>query len=244
MLQEPPTYIKALGVVGAPIKYKWSSDIATDRYDGEENDRLYDAIDASSYRAKMAISAVLAEFVVWRFHGHTDITDGLLRVEAAWASVIHPLYCEDLDMDLKNWNDAQKVQAPLELGLTLLGEASADYVQGNIYLAESVMKQAQLARYLIAPKKEFDAWLSDTLRRAAKTFPRAATYDERTEVYDASSEKPVPREFFEPSFRYTEAAAAKVLTAFLLGLDPKQNPYLRKSADMKARGFKGKPYSL
>jgi len=244
MLQGPPSYIKALGVVGAPIKYKWSSDVCTNLYDGDENVRLYEAIDASSYKAKMAMSAMLAEFVLWRFKDHTDITDGLKRVEAAWASVIHPLYCNDLDFDITTDDDSHKIEAPLRLVLTLLGEASTDYVTGNIYLAQSVMKQAQLARYLIAPKKEFDIWLSDILRRTAKTFPRGTTYDERTEIYDASGEKPVPREFFEPLFRYTDAAAANVLTTFLQSLDPKQNSYLRKAADMKAAGFKGKPYSL
>src|SRR3569833_3475296 len=93
MLQGPPSYIKALGVVGAPIKYKWSSDVCTNLYDGDENVRLYEAIDASSYKAKMAMSAMLAEFVLWRFKDHTDITDGLKRVVVVWVCVFFLFFC-------------------------------------------------------------------------------------------------------------------------------------------------------
>jgi hypothetical protein len=239
-----PTYIAAAKIVGAPIKYKWNNDLAMDFYDGTENVRLYDAIDASSFKAKMALGIALTEWIVWRFESHADLSDAHRRIEAAWASVINPLYAKNLELEMSADDDKEVVKGALELALCLLGEANADYTKGSIYLAETVMKQTQLARHLIPNKKEFENWLSDTLRRTAKVFPRGVDYDEDTEIYDASHEKAVPRDFFDPAFRYTEGSAEKALSDFLKTLDPNQNPYLCSAAEMKRHGFKGTPYRL
>ena len=126
-----------------------------------DNARLYRAIDASSFRAKMAIGALLAEWAVCRFEGLVDVTDGKLRIEAAWTSVIAPIFV-----------------------------------------------------------------------------------DETTQLHDASREVPVPRAFFEPGFVHTPATSRKALSAFLKGLDPARNPYLRSAKDIKRLGWKGTPYAL
>jgi hypothetical protein len=228
MLNEPPAYVKAAGVIGAPAKYKWDSDLAMD-LDDVENDRLYDAINATSFRAKMAIAAAVAEWIAWRLHGHVDITDALQRVEAAWASVIDPKYAKNLEFQGSADDDTERAKAPLEAALSHLGDAYEEYSQGSIYLAEPVMKLAMLARHLAPDKKGFDAWLSETLRRTAKIFPRGPEYDEDSETYDASSETPVPRDFFEPGFKYSDAANQKAIRQFLENAQAKKNPYLRLS---------------
>ena len=222
-----PEYVKSAGIVGAPIKYKWNNDRGMD-LDDVQNDRLYDAVDASSFRAKMALAAVLTEWIAWRFDGHTDVTDALMRVEAAWAAVVDASYSKDLEIELVADDDSEPVKAPLESALNHLSDAHDQYVNGSIYLAEPVMKLGMLARHVAPDKKRFDHWLSATLARTAKVFPRGAPYDEDSETYDASAEPPVPRAFFEGDFQYTPAAAKAAITRFLQHAKPAQNPYLAK----------------
>ena len=244
MLKETPTYILAADVATAPLHYKWNNTITVQRYDGDDNERLADAIDESSFRAKMALGAVLAEWCVWRFQAHADITDGLLRIEAAWAGVIHPAYSKELKFKLLAEHSNQQVEGALAVSLAVLGRAFRKYSKGDVWLSGHIMPQAQMARYLAPDAAVFDAWLSNTLRRTAQIFPRGPKYDKKSGVYDASGEKPVPQVFFEPSFQYTEAAATAALNAFLQGLDPQANPYLRTPQEMLASGFAGTPYKI
>lgn len=244
MLKDAPTYILAANVTTAPLKYKWNDTIAMQLEDGDDNLRLAKAIDENSFRAKMALGAVLAEWCVWRFQTHADITDGLWRIEAAWAGVIHPGYSKDLEFELQSEPGEQQVEGTLALSLAMLGDSFQKYSKGDVWLSGYIMKQAEMARYLAPDAAVFDAWLSNTLRRTAQIFPRGPKYDKKSGVYDASGEKPVPQVFFEPSFQYTEAAATAALNAFLQGLDPQANPYLRTPQEMLASGFAGTPYKI
>jgi len=69
-------------------------------------------------------------------------------------------------------------------------------------------------------------------------------YDDKSGKYDPSHEMPVPREFFEPGFEYSELAAHEAWKKFLQTLRPAENTYLRTPEEMKAEGFKGTPYVL
>jgi hypothetical protein len=238
-----PSYIASASVVGAPIKYKWNGDIAMEIGDAE-NDRLYDAIDSVNFKAKFAVGVVLTEWIVWRLQGHADIADALLRVEAAWAGVAHPAYMRGLEFEGDADDDTEKAQAPLEFAMANLGDIAADYAGGDIYLAESVLRQALLARHLMPDKKAFETWLTTTLKAAVKLVPRGDEYDEDSEHYDASDEDPVPREFFEPGFKYTPAAARKAVGDYLQSLDPAANPYLQQAKQLAKGGFSGTPYKL
>ena len=118
------------------------------------------------------------------------------------------------------------------------------YSKGNIYLAEELVNQAELARHIIPKKKAFTDWFTDVLRRLSATFPRGEEYDRESEFYDASDEVPVPREFFNASFEYSKKVADSALASFLSGLDPAANPYLATPEEMKVAGFEGTPYKL
>lgn len=240
----PPAYIDNLKIVGAPIKYKWNSDLALKFFAAkDQNVRLYEAVDRCNFRAKMALGIAISECAIWRFQGHADLTDALNRVEAAWASSINPAYARDLKAELTRDDDREIVDAALEMVLAVLGIIDARYRKGSIYLAEPVVRQAVLAQHLLPDKKLFTAWLSETVKRAAETFPRLSEYDEESEFYDASQEAPVPRDFFDPGYQYSQAAAAESVSKFIKALDPGRNPYLRTSEEMKAQGFAGTPYA-
>ena len=242
MLNSPPTIVEASGVVGAPIKFKWNGDIAMDLYDGVDNVRLFNAINASNVRARMAVACIVAEWIIWRLKGHVGIDDALARVEAAWAGVIHPAYAKDLDYSMSD-DDTQPAEGALDLTLGILGEAWEEYAGDAIWVATHAMKLTYVARHVLPARKPFDEWLTEALRRLAESFPRRAEDDEDAEQYDHGTEQPVPRDFFEPSFRATPSAVERAIAEFLQGLRPKNNPYLRPPAELKAEGFKGKPYS-
>jgi hypothetical protein len=242
-----PQYVEDNGVRSAALKYKWSADIGGAFYAAEdENPRLYKAVDAANFKAKMSLGIAIAEWGVWRFDGHADINDARLRLDAAWASAIDVLYAKDLRVELTDevHESGDRIRGPLELCLDGLGDTYAHFSTASIYLAEPITKQTKLVRHLAPQKPAFDAWLSDSLRRSTEVFPRNAKYDRKTETYDSSHEPPVPREFFEAGFAYSEGASKAALRAFLKTLDPDTNPYLRTSDEMVALGFKGTPYSL
>jgi len=241
MTLQCPDYIRNSGVVGAPLSFEWNDDIALDHLGSkDENPRLYRAIDECSFKAKVAINALVVEWILWRFVGQTEISDGLLRAEAAWAAVIHPLYARRLAFKLNNGRDPAR--GVVEMALAVLDRAQIRNTKGSIHLAEMVVKEAMLARRVAPDTKAFDAWVSDVVRRTVSVFPRSGPYDRTTEVYDAAHEKPVPRQFFDPSFQYSGAAVDQALRDFLKGLDPGANPYLRTADEIRAEGFPGTPY--
>ncbi len=245
MSLKAPGFVNIAGVVGAPLGYPWNSDLALRLYAAkDENPRLYAAIDHANYKAKMSLGVAIAEWIVWRFAGHTDLTDAVYRIEAAWANAIVPLYAGDLTCRMTHDDDKFPVEGALELGLCVLGETNASFCEGSIYLAEPVVKLATVAAQVLPDKDIFSDWLSSTIRRLAQTFPKTTDYDSASGTYDASLEKPVPREFFDQAFTYDDAAATAVIQEFLRTLDPKRNPFLRSADEMNAAGFKGIPYQV
>jgi len=242
MSLQPSAIVQSSGVIGAPIGYTWNADLALELYaQKDQNPRLYQAIDQANFKAKMSLGVAVAEWIVWRFTGHADLTDAINRIEAAWASAVNPVYARDLSARMPHHDDP--IEGALEMALAVLGQTNARYRKGSIYLAEPVVKLATLAVHIMPDKDVFQDWLSSAVRALAQAFPRATDYDRASGVYDASHEKPVPQEFFDPSFRYDDNAAAAAIRQFLQSLDPQRNPYLRSADEMRAAGFTGTPYS-
>jgi hypothetical protein len=225
-----PAYVEKAGVNRSPLKYKWSADIGLKLYASKDgNPRLLTALEAVSFRAAMSLGVAVTEWGVWRFEGHTDVTDALARVEAAWACSIDPAFARDLKFALSDGvhEEGDPIRGPLEICVAVLGELCARYTKNSIYIVGSVIRQATLVRHILSDKAGFDDWLTSALRRAAITFPRLANYDRKKGVFDPSAEPPVPRDFFEPGFVYSEDASKAAIRAFLKTLDSKTNPYLR-----------------
>lgn len=247
MLQMP-AYIECLRIAGSPVKYKWDSSLALKYYGTkDQNVKLYLALDKSNFKAKIAIGLSVTEWVVWRLSGLTDVTDALDRIEAGWASTLNLLYSKSLEVPATNnpkFHDVEKTAGPVLTCLRLLNGMHSRFASGSIYLAEPIVKQAMLARHVLPDKAPFEAWLSVTIQRTTELFPRIGDYDEESGTYDPSNEKPIPRESFEKDFFNFEATAAADWNTFLETLDPSRNPYLRTPEEMRAEGFKGKPYPL
>ena len=245
MYWKTPIYIQDAKVLGAPVKFQWDSKIALGLYAAkDQNARLYETIDLLNFKAKMAVGIAITEWIVWRFEGLADLVDARQKITAAWASVIHPGYTKTLYRKMTKVDYTKVEESAVELTLCVLGKADDRFKKGDIYLTEHIVRQAMLARYLMPNKKAFSDWLSETLRLSAQAFPSDVEYDFNTGIYDASHEKPVPREFFDPAFNYTEEAAVEVLRNFLHSLDLTENPYLNSPEEMKKTGFPGAPYTF
>ena len=242
-----PRHITAAEVVGAPIEYKWNAGLAVSLVE-KENARLQSALQTTHFKANLAVGTSLAEWVVWRLHGYVELTDAHHRVEAAWAAVIDPAYVSSLDIELSeddDFDDKEPAAGPLEATLDALGELFGRYRSLSSTIEEPVIALASLARHVVPNKKSFDRWLSTSLRRASKVFPYdVSRYDKSTDTYDPSYESPVPKEFFEEDFKYSESTGLQVLRDFLESLDPSGNPYLCSSDAMLEAGFRGTPYRL
>jgi hypothetical protein len=238
----PPKYIAESGIIGAPIKHKWTADIAADLAE-KENEKLESAVQKTHFKGKVALATAIAEWTVWRFDGQFDLPTAPQRFDAMWASVIDPRYTdepEELDAE-----DAGPMEGPVSLTLDVLGVVWLKYSELEPSLGESVVALASIARHVVPAKDVFEAWLKAVLMKLAKTYPMDLEYyNEDTEVYDSSYEKPVPREFLDPKSAIDEAKARALLAAFLKQLDPKKNPYLTPASQMTKRGFKGKPSTL
>jgi hypothetical protein len=210
---QPPEYIVYAEAVGAPIEYAWNADIALELYaEKDQNIPLYRRIDDASACAKMSLGVAVAEWIVWRFRGHVDLTDALHRIEAAWAGAADPAWVRTLDCRMTHDDDLFPIEGALELGLTVLGQTFNRYANADrrIYVAEPVVKLATVAAHLVPIRELFDQWLDDVSTRIVNAFPRA----------DPERGKPVPRSFFDRETYGTDTD----VDAFLA---PDENPYLR-----------------
>jgi hypothetical protein len=96
------------------------------------------------------------------------------------------------------------------------------------------MSLAMLVDHIANRQPSYSSWLSESLRRCHRHYPATKT--------SVEEEPPVPREFFDPDFVWSEEAVANAVQQFLGTLDPAANPYLRTPEQMLTAGFKGTPY--
>jgi hypothetical protein len=220
-----PKYIKDAGVIGAPVKHKWSDDIAADLAE-KENGKLQSAIQKTHFKGMVAFATATAEWTAWRFTGQVDTTVAFQRIEMMWASVVDPAYgreVEEIDAE-----DRGPIEGPLSLTLDLLNVVYGKYGRKVSTIAEEIVAITSIARHVVPAKPEFDAWISFALRRLAEVYPiDLSHYNKATKKYDASYEQPVPREFFDPSVRIDAAQAAALTKKFIKSLEGKKNPYVK-----------------
>jgi hypothetical protein len=98
----------------------------------------------------------------------------------------------------------------------------------------TTLAMALLARHVTPKKAGFDKWLTASLSKAKAHYPATNA--------PVDDEAPVPPDFFDPDFEWSEEAVAASQARFLATLSPSRNPYLRNAAEMKADGFTGEPY--
>lgn len=227
--QNPPNYIPTSILMG-PLKYKWSADIALKAVAAkDQNARLYDAIDACNFRAKMTVGIGLSEIIGWRFAEASNAPDYRNRVEAGWACLINPPLLNDVPT-VGGIDDAtQPAEGIVDTAAKILRMITRRFTSRSIYLAEQIVRQAMLAKQVIPDKKGLEQWLTETLRRFAKEFPNKATYDEETEVYDYMTETLVFRDCLDPQFACSDVNVRAAMNRFLAAIGA-SNPYIKVAA--------------
>ena len=232
------------------INFKWNEEISFKIMDSD-NQKIITAADESSYKARIALAALLFECVLTILsEKKIYFKDADLCLEALWTGAIDKAYSKNLNND---WNYSQFeddsvyiFEDILQVINNFLYDLYNRYKKDSIYLGDMVSKFAVLAQHIMPDKKLFSTWLSDIFRKTAKAFPRTMDIEEyyelETETYDASLEEPVYREFFEKDFIHNNENAKKSINKFLQSLNPSENPYLCTPEEMLANGFKGTPY--
>jgi hypothetical protein len=236
-----PDYLTNSSLV-APVDYKWSRVIANGfvAVPGENHPKLWDALEEISVRATFALGVACSAWIFARFQHKTDISDFLLRLEAALASTI----------DWRYANLPKPVSPPAGPAPDPVGEPVRmagrfltylhDYYKKtyskvpNKGVRATTLSMALLARHVTPKKAGFDKWLTESLRKAKAHYPATNATIQK--------EAPVSPDFYDPDFKWSEEAVAASQARFRATLSASRNPYLRKAAEMTADGFKGEPY--
>ena len=230
-----PAYLTALNLSALPVDYEWDDDIFAAFWEcnDEDNPRLAEALELISIRAAFALGVACSEWVVARVEGHTDITDALLRIEAAWAATIDQRYAK-LPPPSEPSVPSQYA-SPLHLAMKLLSYAHERFTSEAEEVSASAQGLVMMVDHIAGRHQVFEPWLSESLRRCNECFPASEVPVEQ--------EQPVPKELFEPDFDCRENLVQEALRRFIQTLDPARNPYLCSAEEMLTAGFEGSPYS-
>ncbi|MGV9408531.1 hypothetical protein ACWDOP_01350 [Nocardia sp. NPDC003693] len=228
-----------------PFDFEWDEPTRNTLLDDddERDPALADRLGALRDEAIFGLGVAAARWVVARVDGvapAADVRDALLRIDAALALCADLHYARLTDPPVFGDQAPPKAEEPLWVCRTLLF-----WVYGSAVLGEDLQGECMslilLARQVMGSHAGFSTWLSDALDKAEATY--ALADDDPDDEDSQLMWKPVPPEFFWPSFTWTTNDAAQALVdAFLAGLDPATNPYLRDAQDMCTHGFEGNPY--
>ena len=226
-------------IPNTPYKFKWSNTIAMG-FDRVNKPRLFHALNLLSTRAKMAIGALVTEYIIFSLADECDIRDAQQRVTAAWVSVIDPNYVSSLDItmiDDHHFHNREYAAGAVEMSLVMLDSIYYRYAKGDYYLADTLTKQLAIARHITKSKKQFDLWLEKTLKGTAKNFPYSNNYNEKLERFEYMEETPVSQSFFCFDEPFNIKINAEQLDVFLQSINIEENSYLHNCNVLLTKGM-------
>jgi hypothetical protein len=184
----------------------------------EDNPRLIEALLLIGTKAVFALGIACAEWVAARVAGHVDTTDALLRIEAAWAST--------LDRSLANLPAITSAPVkpvefggPLRLAMNVLSRGHELLRGPGRGVRRHVQGIGMLVDYVAGRHPAFGPWFSGSLRKLQQHYPKVDT--------PAEQQPPVPLEFFNPDFVWSDGAGQASLERFVRTLNSRNNPYFR-----------------
>jgi hypothetical protein len=238
-----PSYIESAGIVGQPLKYKWSVAVSENIAE-QQSARIENLVDELTFKGILTLSLGVAEWIAWRMDGLSDFKKPLLAIEGLWAAIVDPLYfCDFEPFDIGG--SKGPADGPLYDMMDRLSLIFTSYIYNEASITEDVIPLAFLARHVMPDKLPFEEWFKVVLKRMTKVCPLDKNYiDPSRGTYDSSYEEPLSREILDPKVHYDGDRARKMISEFLTHLNHVNNPYLRSPQDMVKLGFQGKPYSL
>jgi hypothetical protein len=229
-----PSFLQEAGIAEAPLKFSWNDKMPSANY-GQENHRLERQLAKVSDRGVIALGAVCAEWVLWRFSKVSDT--GILNsyIEAVWASLVDWLYLNPkmsprYTVEWKDWQG--KERGPIGAAAILLANG-VNAVMRPEPAVRPVASLANLVELVVTDLKAFRNWRNWALDRLIEIDP----YDD-----DQPIGVPVPREALDPTSDFKPEMSQKLIDQFLQKLDYKKNRYLRSPQELKKAGFTGTPY--
>lgn len=238
-----PDHLLQSPLADLPLQYDWTRIIANSfqANPGEKYRKLFDAIERLGLKVSFALAIACNEWVAARLRKHVDISDALLRIEAAWAATLDWRYAR-LPMPLSPGKQAgappgsppNPTAEPVWVALLQLTDGHDAYVtqfrqpRGNA-VRSTALRAALVAQHVCGAGSGYQDWLSASLRLADARAPRSSQ--------PIDQEAAVARESFEPGFSWDAAAVAASQTRLRASLDPARNPYLRPRDELLADGL-------
>lgn len=243
MFQIPP-YIEKAKFAGQPVDFEWVEEDKTDYYNRISR-QLTNKIMALSPRARLALAAGMAEWVVWRLVGLIDYRDVADFVEACWASLIDERYTIE-------WTRQGKDLLGPILGPQWIAARSLDSVMLDTWRRRSTIRNCQylafICQHVWKRRKVFKEWMLFAFDRLADLYPISQVTRDYYAMRGRTGDEPfdfgavVPREALDPDYDFNPEATPELLDAFLQGLIPDTNRFLRTPQQMIELGFEGTPY--
>jgi hypothetical protein len=232
-----PAYISTAQIVTNSVRYRWDEWNVNDYFLGLDKDQ-FERLDALSDAANLALAIGCGEWICHRFATLSNDPDPQHFVEAAWAAIIHPAYCMDVETNDDEWRGP--IRGPLNLVISILHDG-IHRRDTDPHEATRACWMYNLAQHVLPRTNEFEEWFEVCVLRLQTHHPRLEEDDPWEEGPPFGT--PVPREALDPSVPYDPKDAPGLLDRFLRGLDPTQNPFLAERDDVfEAPGFRGMPY--
>lgn len=232
-----PPYITKSQVATSQIRYEWDEWNVNDYFlevDGDQFDRL----DRLSDAANLALAIGCGEWICYRLSPLTNDLDPQHYLEAAWAAIVHPGYCDYIETNDDHWRGP--IRGPLNMTLSILND--------GIHCRETDPHEAtrscwmyNLAEHVLPQVDEFDNWFDNCVERFEKLYPKI----EDDDIWEEGPPfgVPVPREALDLSVPFDPNNGPALIDRFLKSLNFNQNPFLSGPNDvLNAPGFNGIPY--
>jgi hypothetical protein len=237
MVLSIPPYLHGADVVTSLVRYRWDEWNVNAYFleiDPAQKARLNPLSDA----ANLALVVGSAEWIVHSLSSVSRDPDPSLYLEAAWAAIVHPGYCEYLETDADEWRGP--IRGPLNVTMAIVND--------GIHCRETDPLEStracwmyNLARHVLPRADVFDKWFESCVLRFEQFHPRI----EDDDIWEEGPPfgLPVPREAVDPDFPYDALLAPELLDRFLRSLQPGANRFLASPEDVsQARNFSGVPY--
>lgn len=239
-MRPTPHYITAAGIATNVVRFPWD-EWNCKQYYWFVDDAMFERLDRLTNKANTGLAIAIGEWTCERFS--TMDPDPLPReyLEAAWAGVVHPAYCKYTETNDDDWRGP--IRAPMALTITLVNDALFG-LGYDPHVAQRVCWLYNLTRHVLPDLRAFETWLEASIQRMEQFHSQAVDSQGEEDIFaDLPWQgSPVPREAFDPAFSYSSGAAPALLNAFLRGLRPKSNTFLRSPQELADEEEISKPY--
>jgi hypothetical protein len=236
-----PAYIDP-AVADPKLDFSWDEWKVRSFYKPPDNS-LLKRVSFITQRARVALTIAQCEWIAYRFENISPDPAPFQLLESYWAANINLCYGKYWEPIDDAWRGP--IRGPLSVALLITCDAIHCTSQSENW-AENPAWQSKLAEHLLpaAMLPAFQSWRETVLQRLERFYPASAAAEPDLWEEVDSWGPFVPRELFDPAVDFNPDLTPTLITAFLMGLDFRKNPFLNSPADMLEIGFKGIPYSL